>query len=170
MRVVETSCRDLWVWRVVAVTVGLMACSFGAHAQARYTINGAEVTDANTSLVWQHCSGGQNWDAAKSTCQGTVERMTWPQALAYAKAQAASSGVAWRLPNVKELVSLVSERRTQPAIAAQSFPRTLSDGYWSSTPYANNLNTSWVVYFSDGRTHFEARELTFAVRLVRDAP
>ena len=79
----------------------------------------------------------------------------------------------WRLPNIKELASLLAFDRFDPAINITIFPEfaTNPDGiYWSSTPYAYNGNYSDVVGFGqDGRVVQNTRHSNARVLLVRDA-
>ena len=63
----------------------------------------SEVLDKQTHLIWQRCSIGQSWDGI--TCMGTPNSYTWTEALAQAK----QLGNSYRLPNIKELQSLVEE-------------------------------------------------------------
>jgi hypothetical protein len=100
----------------------------------RFVANGAEVTDTRTGLVWRRCSEGQTWDGA--TCAGSpAEFYGWHNSLSHARSVAQSTGVAWRLPNIKELFTLVDSARWSPAIDTGYFPGTSSQTcYWSSTP------------------------------------
>lgn len=132
----------------------------------------AEVVDHATGLVWQRCSVGQQWDGA--TCVGTASLMTWEDALAHAVALRPVDGQRWRLPNVKELDSLVSPTRTAPAINRAAFPATALVGYWSSTYDSSDPYLAWRVSFDDGSvgTGFRANSwmpYEYAVRLVRNA-
>ncbi len=133
-----------------------------AQAQARYSTSsdGSEVTDTQTGLVWRRCSQGQSWSG--TTCTGTASTHTHEQALALAKTQ-----TGWRLPNVKELSSLVDASRTNPSIDTTAFPNTPSDWFWSSTPYAGNSSNAWFVYFYIGVVSYDYRDYGFHVRLVR---
>ncbi len=78
------------------------------------------ITDRATGLVWQKNDSGKG--------------MNWEQALAYA----ASLKGGWRLPNAKELQSIVDYTRV-PAIHLIFQSSTLPDGehpfYWSSTTH-----------------------------------
>ena len=77
----------------------------------------------------------------------------------------------WRLPDAAELQGLVNYGvgHPGPVIDASYFPDTLSDAYWSGTPYAKSIRSAWVVYFDDGRVFDDARRTAFPVRLVRTA-
>ncbi len=151
----------------MGLTVGVMVvfAALAGSAQAALSANGDEVTDTSTGLIWRRCAQGQAWTG--STCSGTPTLYTWDQAVAAAQAQALSTGVAWRLPNVKELNSIVSLVRTYPAIDAVAFPATQSTTHWTSTPYAGYADYAWVVNFIYGFVTSGYRYGNYAVRLVR---
>lgn len=100
---------------------------------SRFTVNGEEVIDHVTGLVWQRCSLGQ----AGSDCSGGgADAYTWQGALQAAEVERTATGVAWRLPNRNELQSIVERRCFRPAINASVFPNTHSWYYWSGSPNA----------------------------------
>jgi Protein of unknown function (DUF1566) len=107
------------------------------------------VTDNLTGLIW----------LKNANCFGT---QTWDQALADANALASgqcsvtdgSTAGHWRLPNVRELLSLIDFGHASPA-----FPTTdgspfsglqASVRYWSSTVVANNGLNAWDIDFDIG--------------------
>ncbi len=73
----------------------------------------------------------------------------------------------WRLPNLKELTSLVEECRVDPAINNAVFPATPSSYFWSGSPGANDSDYAWVVNFNGGLANSNHRGLARSVRLVR---
>ena len=148
---------------LVSLLVWLCAAPVWAQA-ARYSFSsdGSEVTDAQTGLIWRRCSEGQTWDLATTTCTGTVATYTHEAALAQAKTQP-----GWRLPNVKELSSLVDKSRVSPSIDVTAFPGTPSAYFWSSSPYAGIASVAWVVNFSVGSVDYNYRTFSYYLRLVR---
>ncbi|PIE63588.1 MAG: hypothetical protein CSA26_12250 [Desulfobacterales bacterium] len=56
----------------------------------------------------------------------------------------------WRLPTLKELVTLVDYGRTDPAIDTTFFPNTRAALYLSATTHASNTIGAWSVNFSLG--------------------
>ena len=134
---------------------------------SRFTVSsdGLEVTDNKTRLVWARCSVGQVWNGA--TCSGNVTPMGHTDAMGLG-AQVTYSG--WRLPSVKELVSLADSGCPTPSIDLTTFPNAPSfNGYWTSTPYAGTAGSAYSVYFADGfaSVSVSQRFTGFAVRLVR---
>jgi hypothetical protein len=151
----------------MGLTAGVMVvfAALAGSAQAALSANGDEVTDTSTGLIWRRCAQGQAWTG--STCSGTPTLYTWDQAVAAAQAQALSTGVAWRLPNVKELNSIVSLARISPAIDTVAFPATQSTSHWTSTPYAGFAGYAWIADFNGGYVYGGNRYDYYAVRLVR---
>jgi hypothetical protein len=73
----------------------------------------------------------------------------------------------WRVPNRKELRSIVDYSRTNPAIDSDYFPHTTTNYFWSSSPYAYNSGNAWLLYFYYGYGYYYGRGLSYRVRLVR---
>lgn len=127
----------------------------------RFKPDGDQVLDTRTRLIWKRCSEGQRWNG--DTCEGEAKAFTWFRALQLGRAQ------GWRLPNVKELGSLVDDTRHSPAIDP-AFPGTPASTYWSSTFLQTEQNNwTWWVDFDWGETLFHFHGAENAVRLVRDA-
>lgn len=156
--------------RRLAVAHSLIACMLAVSALPAvaagpftYSSDGSEVTDTATGLVWRRCSEGQTWNSTTTTCTGTAATYTHEGALTQAKNQ-----TGWRLPNVKELSSLVSLDRFNPAIDMAAFPSTVSNLYWTSSPNAGSVNWAWSVYFTHGAVNNTSdRTNSYYVRFVR---
>ncbi|MBQ0943037.1 DUF1566 domain-containing protein [Ideonella sp. 4Y16] len=134
----------------------------------RFVPIGAEVTDRMTGLVWRRCAEGQTWDGSGCGDPSTATRYTWQGALDQARA-AAAGGTGWRLPNVKELFSLVSLDEVGPAIDRAVFPNTPRALTWTSTFSNYNPLYPWVVNFDIGHVLPGYTTPTeFPIRLVRD--
>jgi hypothetical protein len=72
----------------------------------------------------------------------------------------------WRLPNIKQLQSVVDYGRVGPAINP-IFSNCQSDYYWSSTTYAGNTDGAWIVGFGSGFVNYYGKTLSYFVRPVR---
>ena len=129
-----------------------------------YTDHGnGTVTDTRTGLMWKQCAEG----LSGATCQtGSVRFFLWADALADAEASTFASYTDWRLPNVKELSSLVEDCRVSPSINTNRFPNTPGVGFWSSSPRAAG---AWQVGFNYGGAYGSPRTNSHIgrVRLVR---
>jgi hypothetical protein len=142
--------------------------------EADFTDSGdGTISDAATGLTWKKCSEGQTWDSSDNSCTGTIDTYTWQQALQSAVSVNAGSGENlgwddWRLPNIKELHSIVDLTSSDPAIDSEFFPDT-GDGndYWTSTPSAILSGCAWGVRFSPGDTFYNYIASSYSVRLVR---
>ncbi|WP_151715868.1 DUF1566 domain-containing protein [Acinetobacter sp. TUM15071] len=170
--------------KIVFTTINALLFIGHAHAQTcnlkiatsapnnRYEIvassDGREILDKQTKLIWQRCSIGQIWDG--QSCAGTPTQLTWDKALI--KAKALNNG--YRLPNIKELQSIVEESCREPAINEKIFPNTNSSraeaAYWTSSPIPLGNNV-WVVDFNNGSTFFPDKDDSEAnaVRAVRSS-
>ena len=130
-----------------------------------YTSQGdGTVTDTRTGLMWKQCAEG----LTGTNCQiGSAQTFTWANALAHAEASTFANYTDWRLPNVKELRSLVEECRLSPSINTNRFPNTPGGHFWSGSPRASDANYAWFVVFSGGLAGVNSRSSDHGVRLVR---
>jgi hypothetical protein len=132
---------------------------------SRYTAPGdGTVTDSQTGLMWKQCSEGQS---GADCGDGWVTGHTWREALQQAEASSFAGYSDWRLPNIKELSSLVERRCNSPAISIDYFPNTASLYYWSSSPGAYRSSHAWYVNFCYGYGGGYLKNYERAVRLVR---
>lgn len=131
------------------------------------------VRDNKTGLQWQRCSLGQTWNTTNNRCDidGTPALFSWEQALAAAKANRLSGFGDWRLPNKKELASLLELSCSSPAINTTLFPNTVSGRYWTSTPvsYADSFYVWFVDFTSGDYGNLTASTASLSARLVRDS-
>jgi hypothetical protein len=134
----------------------------------QFTINGdGTVTDNKTDLTWMRCSLGQTWSAGESSCTGTASKYNWQNALTAANSTDFAGQNDWRLPNIKELKSIVEQACYLPTINDIIFPITQSAYYWSSSPYAGSNGRAWIVSFRDHRVFNDVKSNYGCVRLVR---
>lgn len=127
----------------------------------RFDIPGnGTVIDKQTGLIWQRCQLGLSGELCD---QGSLEQYTLEQAL-----QQAEQSDGWRLPNVKELHSIVEKQCFQPAINLTIFPNTLASGSWSSTLDAKDSDDAWSVNFKYGYSHNSRHDSYKTIRLVRN--
>ncbi|QFI39833.1 DUF1566 domain-containing protein [Moritella marina ATCC 15381] len=115
------------------------------------------VTDLRTSLTWAKCSIGQTYTLSSNSCSGSgaISYATWSDALAAAESYSINGITGWRLPNIKELGSLVDRSCAEPAINLTLFPNTISSVYYSSTPF--NAGATGAEY-----SHLISRVIDFA--------
>ncbi len=141
--------------------------------QFTITNGGLTVTDASTGLMWKRDYEMRD-PANPGTWQDWKDTFSWPEALQrpLIASNANFAGYSdWRLPNVKELRSLISETRHKPAIDTAVFPPTIFQAYfWSASPAENfnkYQNLAWTVSFDIGSALPKPRYFVEHVRLVR---
>lgn len=106
------------------------------------------VTDNLTRLVWlknANCfSVLRTFSIAVNDCNGL--------ATGHCSLTDGSQAGDWRLPNLRELHSLVDYTRSNPCLpTGHPFMDVLSDNYWSSTTHTGyNAAYAWYVVFSTG--------------------
>lgn len=138
--------------------------------EANFTDNeDGTVTDTSTGLMWMRCSIGQTWDEENTTCTGDATAMTWQEALQTAYGYEYANHNDWRLPNVKQLISITEKTCVRPSINETIFPETTSDDYWSSTPSLSDYTMSWVVAFFNSSNSLKEKDAFVYTRLVRVA-
>lgn len=131
----------------------------------RFTNNDdGTISDSITGLVWKRCSEGLSGQLCE---KGTATPFTWQEALKSGAGSTFAGKNDWRLPNIKELATIVERQCTMPAINEIVFPATPTMSFWSSTPYDANAGFAWNIYFPYGISDGNSKEYKFYVRLVR---
>ncbi|MEK7846656.1 MAG: DUF1566 domain-containing protein, partial [Nitrospinota bacterium] len=92
---------------------------------------------------------------------------TWESAITYCEGLSLGSYTDWRLPNIKELKSIVDNTKYNPSIDTTYFPNTNSSIYWSSTTVADLTSYAWGVDFYDGYVYYDFKSYNGYVRCVR---
>ncbi len=79
----------------------------GLVQESPLTMNGDEVIDRRTGLIWRRCPLGYEWVEGSESCEGGDGLgNNWSDFMSRVEALRQQSGKNWRLPNVKELMSL----------------------------------------------------------------
>jgi len=129
------------------------------------------ITDTKTGLMWKQCSEGQSGNDCSS---GSAEIFEWQLALQQAQVVNNSGGFAgftdWRVPNIKELSSLVERQCADPAINLMRFPNTPTAMYISASAVTGKMYGAWFVYFREGGATRLDKGFDSRLRLVRSAP
>ena len=177
--------RLVFVWIVPLLLLGMyQTFAFGAKALVEktgqitsYSATGGEDGDLKKGVKWPKPRFKDN---GNGTVKDNLTRLiwlknanafgarTWEQALTDANTLASGSAgltdgsVAgdWRLPNVKEVQSLIDFAYSNPALSSASGTSQWTDGdafsgvrsryYWSSTYGSYSTAAAWSVYMHDG--------------------
>jgi len=115
----------------------------------RFTDNGnGTVTDNLTGLIWlldANRFGGKSWDDALSVCNTLAADGT--------NLTDGSSAGDWRLPNVREIFTLIDFGQSWPCLSL-GHPFTnvqfQSDYYWSSSTNGDDPVFAWIVHMAEG--------------------
>lgn len=115
--------------------------SGGTVAEARFTASGHVFYDRLTRRTW-----------LDDTRPGDGP-LSWQQALDRIKVineDVVENSRHWRLPNIRELESLVDLTAHSPALAPGCPVRRPEEGYWSATTSLYEPGYAWVLYTRDG--------------------
>ncbi len=142
------------------------------------------VVDKKAKLMWKRCPEGFSHSIANniSTCSkitGAAVDYSWANALArpatvnvngFPNGTGLPNYKNWRLPNIKELHSIVEEQCYNPAVNLTTFPAAASvAGIWSNSPSAPSAGSAWYIDLYYGEMVEGSRSTeNFGVRLVRD--
>lgn len=126
----------------------------------------ATITHVRTGLTWKQCSEGYS---GANCGTGVISGKTWAEAQAAATAANNANFAGhndWRVPNYKELQSIVETGCQTPSINWNRFPNTTSGQYWTSTSFGS-APAAWEVNFMTGGADVSSKTATYNVRLVR---
>lgn len=125
------------------------------------------VLHKTTGLVWKRCAEGRTWDGVK--CKGESHGFAWGKAMDSAENSVFAGAADWRLPNIKELTSIVDWSCSDPAINTAIFPDSTINLVWTSTPNVYNYNSiqSWYVNFGYKNVTTYDQRLNWGALLVR---
>jgi hypothetical protein len=138
---------------------GFVRCVRGTPTAAVLEDGGdGTVADLASGLTWQKTDEGVG--------------LTWEQALSYCNGLSLGGHSDWRVPEVKELLSIVDRSRLSPALDQTRFGTLhpwVHMTYWSSTTDASLVAQAWFVNFNWGSTGRTAKTAgtSNSVRCVR---
>jgi len=120
-----------------------------------------------TGLMWKRCPEGLS---STNCVLGSAKGYEWSEALEFAIDHSFAGYNDWRLPNIKELASIVETSCSSPAINSEVFPYedgTFTRYFWSSSP-SGNTRALRVSFGTEGNIWNDGRNFSYRVRLVRD--
>jgi hypothetical protein len=165
-----------------------------AGAALTFVDNGdGTVTDANTGLMWEKKSDDgsvHDWDDTYAWGSASVPYlMNGPMVTVFLDtlndvagggANCFAGHCDWRMPNRRELESIIDFENVNPAVPgvfnSTCAPGcsvttcsciTLTNSYWTSTTYSQLPAAAWVVNFSVGNIFADIKSSDYYVRAVR---
>lgn len=123
--------------------------------------DGKTVTDLATKLTWQRKppTTGGTWNTGEFTTSAAAQ---------YCTANVAGlPGMGWRLPTVRELLSIVN-RRVSSTLDPAFLCCSPTNQFWTSTPYKQSTAIMWFVAFYKYAAQYpDGPGYSMAVRCVR---
>ena len=133
----------------------------GSFLAKRFQPSEYSVVDRQTHLVWCRDAGVSEFP------------LTWQEAFEFVDAlnrDAYGGATNWRLPNRRELFSLVSHERINPALpAGHPFANVFHGYYWSANTCARLPAQAWYVHFGGGKVYRGMKYASNMVWPVRNA-
>ncbi|MEJ2397667.1 MAG: DUF1566 domain-containing protein [Gammaproteobacteria bacterium] len=112
-----------------------------------FTNNGdGTITDNVTNLMWQMTPVAINYNWYEAS--GTYDASANPTTMDICGSLNLGGYSDWRLPDKREILSIVDYGNANPAIYTSNFPDTSTYDYWTNTTY--NTTDAWYVRFTDG--------------------
>lgn len=149
----------------------------------RFIDNGdGTVTDKLTDLIWlkdANCSSFFSGDGTGSNSRNWSDALTAANSLAMGYCGLSDGSISgdWRLPNVRELHSLIHYGIYEPAVPNTAGTGQWSEGdpfigvqssfYWSSTTHASETDLAWRVLMRNGYVSSTLRDYGYYVWPVR---
>ncbi|MBI5140874.1 MAG: DUF1566 domain-containing protein [Nitrospirae bacterium] len=126
--------------------------SNGRLASASFTDNGDGTVIENASgLIWQKSAmGPYSWSASLDYCEGLT----------------LGGSTQWRLPNAKELESVLDISRAYPSVDPQALPTSSTASLWTSTTFEGYPSYAYHVGFGNGSIGAYAKSKTDYLRCV----
>ena len=117
------------------------------------------VTDELTGLMWGQAPHG---------LAGNSGGMNWSDALTFCNALSHAGHDDWRLPNVRELQSLIDYGQYNLALPSDHpFAGVRSSYYWSGSARADSSGHAWFVYLANGGVNYDDKAVANVVWPVR---
>lgn len=132
-----------------------------AWPRPRFAVEPGGVHDALTGLTWLPSANQQGFP------------LTWGEALAWVAGLNQERHLGhgdWRLPNRRELRSLISHQTRDPALPqGHPFTDVFLGWYWTSTSSAVNPAYAWYVHLEGGRMFYGKKDHSYLVWPCRGA-
>jgi len=158
----QTGCYDRYGGRIACAGSGQDAeTGLGAawQSRGRFDLHNGIVIDTATGLHRLRDAGFGEFPMTWQDSLEFIEHMNQEQVLGKRD---------WRLPNRRELRSLVSHQTTRPALPEQHpFENLFQGWYWTLTTAAISPSHAWNVHMAGGRMFYDGKDQSFMVWTVR---
>ena len=131
------------------------------------------ILDKKSGLMWERCTHGHTWNEGSCDAPGQSAEYKWQDALQEVVSVndvGAFGYNDWRLPNLKELASIIERKCTGVSINSEIFPGvdTSFSRYWTNTHLLGSTEIK-IVDFSGGVVgNSVTNESLLHLRMVRD--
>jgi len=134
------------------------------------------IEDYKTGLMWARCFWGSSWDISSVNCElDSDATISWKAALKAVDIANSTDYLGysdWRMPNIKELASIVEYQCFRPAINEAVFPLSgfsAEGSFWTNTPVYGGTSIR-LINFISGQVVSQDYTTQNYLRLVRDVP
>ena len=155
-----------WLALALVVSGGIVHASAPSNQYDFFTPSDDVIEDKHTGLVWQRSVvGSSSHEDAATECSN------------FSVLELEADKGQWRLPTVKELLTLVDEEMygtfengeiVYRPIDRNAFPNTPTELFWTSTHDFQDDGDIWMVDFSDGKTAKDDKGSLHYYRCVRN--
>jgi hypothetical protein len=118
-------------WTAISLVAAFLLAFAGSAAAGYKDLGDGSVLDTATGLAWESASGTQTY--------------TWQAALARCESLTTGGHGDWRLPNIRELASLIDYSRHMPAVDPRFAVSAAYMAYWSSSAYLGWGSTAAII-------------------------
>lgn len=120
----------------------------------RFEEQGEVVRDRFTELTWTRDANQAEFPLTWTEAFGYVASLNRRSAFGYSD---------WRLPNRRELRSLLSHQARKPALPPHPFRNVFQGWYWSSTTAVISPAHAWYVHLEGARTFYGGKDQSYLV-------
>ncbi len=149
------------------IIILLIQLNFNNVWANNFISRGHYVIDLSQKLEWMTCPVGMNWNT--ESCVGKPIKVKFEQIKTIINQANQQLKGIWRLPNRKELESIICKSCDKVKINSKIFPNTPAESFWTNEKNSWQPQFMWTVNFFTGNTfgRFPGFIPNY-VRLVRD--
>lgn len=126
----------------------------GYAPSPRFTDNlDGTITDNATGLMWAQnpmLLGGGTYPNAWALDASTPQFVDWATAISMCESLSYAGYTDWRLPNIKEMISICNLELNSPCVDTSIFTGIVNSNYWSSTTHDINDVAAEALNYENG--------------------